>query len=116
MIGVGICSIYFLVFRVYDGIYLVQCQELVEGWLGYDLLQYEFIDYWCWLVYWVWLQMYLLVWKECLFVDVDYCIFYVVVYQGLVMLWINLMYEVNVWELLVKVGFVDEVEVVCVCG
>ncbi|MGV8691689.1 phage portal protein, partial [Pseudomonas aeruginosa] len=39
MIGAGTRSTYSSVSRAYDGTYSAQRQELVEGWLGYDLLQ-----------------------------------------------------------------------------
>ncbi|TEG21082.1 phage portal protein, partial [Pseudomonas aeruginosa] len=111
MIGAGTRSTYSSVSRAYDGTYSAQRQELVEGWLGYDLLQHEFIDYWCRPVYRAWLQMYLLARKERLPADVDHRTLYAAVYQGPVMPWINPMHEANAWELLVKAGFADEAEV-----
>ncbi|WP_232462756.1 phage portal protein, partial [Pseudomonas fragi] len=46
-VAAGTRGTYSSVARSYDGTYSAQRQELVEGQLGYDLLQHEFIDYWC---------------------------------------------------------------------
>ena len=48
---------YSTIARNYNGTYSAQRQELVEAQLGYDLLQHEFIDYWCRPVYRAWLAM-----------------------------------------------------------
>ncbi len=111
MIGAGTRSTYSSVARAYDGTYSAQRQELVEGWLGYDLLQHEFIDYWCRPVYRTWLEMYLLARKGPLPGDLDPRTVYGAVYQGPVMPWIDPMKEANAWEALVKAGFSDEAEV-----
>ncbi|MNZ62408.1 Phage portal protein, lambda family [compost metagenome] len=104
-------SAYSTVARSYDGTYSAQRQELVEAQLGYDLLQHEFIDYWCRPVYREWLAMAMLSGAIKVPADVDPSTIYAAVYQGPVMPWINPQHEANAWELLVKAGFADEAEV-----
>lgn len=98
--------------RAYDGTYSAQRQELVETQLGYDLLQHEFIDYWCRPVYRDWLAMAIASRQLIVPADVDLRTVYGAVYQGPVMPWINPVHEANAWETLVKAGFADEAEVV----
>ena len=97
--------------RSYDGTYSAQRQELVEAQLGYDLLQHEFIDYWCRPVYREWLAMAIASGVVRVPADVDPRTIYAAVYQGPVMPWINPVHEANAWETLVKAGFADEAEV-----
>lgn len=97
--------------RSYDGTYSAQRQELVEGQLGYDLLQHEFIDYWCRPVYRQWLQMAILSGQLVVPADVDPRTVYGAFYQGPVMPWINPVHEATAWKLLVESGFADEAEV-----
>jgi lambda family phage portal protein len=97
--------------RSYDGTYSAQRQELVEAQLGYDLLQHEFIDYWCRPVYREWLAMAIASGVIRVPTDVDPRTIYGAVYQGPVMPWINPVHEANAWETLVKAGFADEAEV-----
>lgn len=105
-------SAYSTVARSYDGNYSAQRQELVEAQLGYDLVQHEFIDYWCRPVYRNWLDMAIVSGAIKVPADVDPRTVYSAVYQGPVMPWINPQHEANAWELLVKAGFADEAEVV----
>lgn len=102
---------YSTIARNYDGTYSAQRQELVESQLGYDLLQHEFIDYWCRPVYREWLSMALVSGVLKVPADVDPASIYSAVYQGPVMPWINPVHEANAWELLTKAGFADEAEV-----
>lgn len=104
-------SAYSTVARSYDGTYSAQRQELVEAQLGYDLVQHEFIDYWCRPVYREWLGMALAAGVLKIPADVDPSTVYSAIYQGPVMPWINPQHEANAWELLVKAGFADEAEV-----
>lgn len=104
-------SAYSTVARSYDGTYSAQRQELVEAQLGYDLVQHEFIDYWCRPVYRAWLPMAIAAGVIKIPGDVDVRTLYSAVYQGPVMPWINPVHEANAWELLVKGGFADEAEV-----
>jgi len=97
--------------RSYDGTYSAQRQELVEGQLGYDLLQHEFIDYWCRPVYRAWLRMAIMSGQLVVPPDVDPRSVYGAVYQGPVMPWINPVHEATAWNLLVESGFADEAEV-----
>jgi len=102
---------YSTVSRSYDGNYSAQRQELVEAQLGYDLVQHEFIDYWCRPVYREWLAMALASGALKLPRDVAPATVYAAVYQGPVMPWIDPVKEANAWETLVKAGFADEAEV-----
>ncbi|MBL4833646.1 MAG: phage portal protein [Pseudomonas sp.] len=104
-------SAYSTVSRNYDGTYSAQRQELVEAQEGYDLLQHEFIDYWCRPVYRTWLAMAVASGVLRVPAAVDQRTLYSAVYQGPVMPWINPVHEANAWELLVKAGFADEAEV-----
>lgn len=97
--------------RSYDGTYSAQRQELVEGQLGYDLLQHEFIDYWCRPVYRKWLEMAILSGQLVVPADVDPQTIYGAFYQGPVMPWINPVHEATAWKILVEAGFADEAEV-----
>lgn len=97
--------------RDYAGSYSSQRQELVESQLGYDLLQHEFIDYWCRPTYRNFLQMAVLSRAIKLPRDLDMATLYGAVYQGPVMPWIDPKKEAEAWELLVKAGFADEAEV-----
>jgi len=97
--------------RSYDGTYSAQRQELVEGQLGYDLLQHEFIDYWCRPVYRQWLQIAIVSGQIVVPPDVDPDTIFSAVYQGPVMPWINPVHEATAWQLLVEAGFADEAEV-----
>jgi len=99
------------IMRSYDGTYSAQRQELVEAQLGYDLLQHEFIDYWCRPVYREWLRVAIASGEIVVPADVDPRTIFGAVYQGPVMPWINPVHEANAWELLVKGGFADEAEV-----
>ncbi|GLO23545.1 phage portal protein [Pseudomonas putida] len=110
-IAAGARSTYSSVARSYDGTYSAQRQELVEGQQGYDLLQHEFIDYWCRPVYRAWLRMAVLSGRIKLPPDVNPLTLYGAFYQGPVMPWINPVHEATAWELLVKAGFADEAEV-----
>jgi lambda family phage portal protein len=97
--------------RSYDGTYSAQRQELVEGQQGYDLLQHEFIDYWCRPVYRQWLQMAIVSGALKVPKGVDPDTVYSAVYQGPVMPWINPIHEANAWKILCEAGFADEAEV-----
>jgi len=97
--------------RSYDGTYSAQRQELVEGQLGYDLLQHEFIDYWCRPVYRQWLQIAIASGQIVMPSGVDPETIFSAVYQGPVMPWINPVHEATAWQLLVEAGFADEAEV-----
>ncbi|HGA2318109.1 TPA: phage portal protein [Pseudomonas putida] len=97
--------------RSYDGTYSAQRQELVEGQQGYDLLQHEFIDYWCRPVYRAWLRMAVMSGQLKLPPDLNPLTLYGAFYQGPVMPWINPVHEATAWEILVKAGFADEAEV-----
>lgn len=99
------------IMRSYDGTYSAQRQELVEAQLGYDLLQHEFIDYWCRPVYREWLRVAIAAGEIVVPDDVDPRTLYGAVYQGPVMPWIDPKKEADAWELLVKAGFADEAEV-----
>lgn len=110
-VAAGTRSTYSSVARSYDGTYSAQRQELVEGQLGYDLLQHEFIDYWCRPVYRKWLEMAILSGQLVVPADVDPRTIYGAFYQGPVMPWINPVHEATAWNLLVESGFADEAEV-----
>ena len=110
-VAAGARSTYSSVARSYDGTYSAQRQELVEGQLGYDQLQHEFIDYWCRPVYRAWLRMAVMSGQLKVPVDVDQRTLYGAFYQGPVMPWINPVHEATAWEILVKAGFADEAEV-----
>jgi lambda family phage portal protein len=110
-VAAGARSTYSSVARSYDGTYSAQRQELVEGQLGYDLLQHEFIDYWCRPVYRAWLRMAVMSGQLRVPPDVDQRTLYGAFYQGPVMPWINPVHEATAWEILVKAGFADEAEV-----
>lgn len=110
-VAAGTRGAYSSIARSYDGTYSAQRQELVEAQLGYDLLQHEFIDYWCRPVYRDWLAMALASGVLVAPGDVDPRTFYGAVYQGPVMPWINPVHEATAWESLVKAGFADEAEV-----
>ena len=110
-IAAGTRGAYSTIARSYDGTYSAQRQELVEAHLGYDLLQHEFIDYWCRPVYREWLSMAIASGALVPPVDVDPATLMGAVYQGPVMPWINPVQEANAWELLVQAGFSDEAEV-----
>ncbi|WP_462402169.1 phage portal protein [Pseudomonas sp. Marseille-QA0332] len=110
-VAAGARSTYSSVARSYDGTYSAQRQELVEGQLGYDLLQHEFIDYWCRPVYRAWLRMAVMSGQLKVPPDVDQRTLYGAFYQGPVMPWINPVHEATAWEILVKAGFADEAEV-----
>ena len=99
------------IMRSYDGTYSAQRQELVEAQLGYDLLQHEFIDYWCRPVYREWLRVAIAAGEIVVPDDVDPRTLYGAVYQGPVMPWIDPKKEADAWEMLVKAGFADEAEV-----
>lgn len=111
-VAAGTRGAYSTVARSYDGTYSAQRQELVEAQLGYDLLQHEFIDYWCRPVYREWLAMAIASGRVKVPGDVDPRTVFGAVYQGPVMPWINPVHEANSWETLVKAGFADEAEVV----
>lgn len=104
-------SAYSTIARSYDGTYSAQRQELVEAQLGYDLLQHQFIDYWCRPTYRTFVQMAIASGVVRVPSDVDPSTILAAVYQGPVMPWINPVHEANAWELLVKGGFSDEAEV-----
>lgn len=104
-------SAYSTVARNYDGTYSAQRQELVEAQAGYDLLQHEFIDYWCRPVYRAWLPLAIAAGVLKVPADVDLRTLYNAVYQGPVMPWINPVHEATAWEKLVLAGFADEAEV-----
>lgn len=104
-------SAYSTIARSYDGTYSAQRQELVEAQEGYDLLQHEFIDYWCRPVYRTWLPLAIAAGVLKVPKNVDMSTLYAAVYQGPVMPWINPVHEANAWESLVKAGFADEAEV-----
>lgn len=110
-VAAGARSTYSSVARSYDGTYSAQRQELVEGQLGYDLLQHEFIDYWCRPVYRNWLRLAVMSGHIKVPSDVNPLTLYGAFYQGPVMPWINPVHEATAWELLVKAGFADEAEV-----
>lgn len=110
-VAAGARSTYSSVARSYDGTYSAQRQELVEGQMGYDLLQHEFIDYWCRPVYRSWLQTAVMSGQLRLPPDVNPLTLYGAFYQGPVMPWINPVHEATAWEILVKAGFADEAEV-----
>lgn len=97
--------------RSYDGTYSAQRQELVEAQLGYDLLQHEFIDYWCRPNYRTWLPLAIASGVLKVPGDVDQRTLLAAVYQGPVMPWINPVHEATAWEKLVEGGFADEAEV-----
>lgn len=99
------------IMRSYDGTYSAQRQELVEAQLGYDLLQHEFIDYWCRPVYREWLRVAIAAGEIVVPADLDPRTLYGAVYQGPVMPWIDPKKEADAWEMLVKAGFADEAEV-----
>lgn len=111
VVAAGSRGTYSSVARSYDGTYSAQRQELVEGQQGYDLLQHEFIDYWCRPVYRRWLNVAILTGKIVMPPDVDPETVYSAVYQGPVMPWINPVHEANAWKILVEAGFADEAEV-----
>lgn len=102
---------YSTIARNYNGTYSAQRQELVEAQLGYDLLQHEFIDYWCRPVYRAWLAMAIASGEIDVPVDVDPASVFSAVYQGPVMPWIDPRKEADAWEILVEAGFADEAEV-----
>ncbi|TRO38564.1 phage portal protein [Pseudomonas sp. ALS1131] len=104
-------SAYSTIARSYDGTYSAQRQELVEAQLGYDVLQHEFVDYWCRPVYRTWLTLAVASGVLKPPADVDMRTLLSAVYQGPVMPWINPVHEANAWESLVKAGFADEAEV-----
>ncbi len=104
-------SAYSTIARNYNGTYSAQRQELVEAQLGYDLLQHEFIDYWCRPVYRKWLAMAIASGELEVPVDVDGASIFSAVYKGPVMPWINPSHEASAWEVLVQAGFADEAEV-----
>ncbi|MBX9754651.1 MAG: phage portal protein [Pseudomonadaceae bacterium] len=110
-VAAGTRSAYSTIARSYDGTYSAQRQELVESQLGYDLLQHEFVDYWCRPVYRTWLRMAIASGVIRIPIDLDQSTIYAAVYQGPTMPWINPVHEANAWELLVKAGFADEAEV-----
>ena len=110
-VAAGTRGAYSTVARSYDGTYSAQRQELVEAQLGYDVLQHEFIDYWCRPVYREWLAMAIASGVVNVPGDVDPRTIYGAVYQGPVMPWINPVHEANAWETLVEAGFADEAEV-----
>lgn len=110
-VAAGTRSAYSTIARSYDGTYSAQRQELVEAHLGYDLLQHEFIDYWCRPVYREWLAMAIASGVLKVPGDVDPQTIYGAVYQGPVMPWINPVHEANAWTTLVESGFADEAEV-----
>lgn len=102
---------YSTIARNYNGTYSAQRQELVEAQLGYDLLQHEFIDYWCRPVYRAWLATAIASGEIDIPVDVDLASVFSAVYQGPVMPWIDPRKEADAWEILVEAGFADEAEV-----
>lgn len=110
-VAAGSRSTYSSVARSYDGTYSAQRQELVEGQLGYDLLQHEFIDYWCRPVYREWLRIAIMSGQLVVPAEVDPRTICGAFYQGPVMPWINPVHEVTAWKLLVEAGFADEAEV-----
>jgi lambda family phage portal protein len=110
-VAAGTRGTYSSVARSYDGTYSAQRQELVEGQLGYDLLQHEFIDYWCRPVYRQWLDMAIVSGQLVVPGDVDPRTIFGAFYQGPVMPWINPVHEATAWKLLVEAGFADEAEV-----
>lgn len=110
-VAAGTRGTYSSVARSYDGTYSAQRQELVEGQLGYDLLQHEFIDYWSRPVYREWLRVAILSGVLVVPGDVDPRTVYGAMYQGPVMPWINPVHEANAWRILVEAGFADEAEV-----
>ena len=109
-VAAGTRSTYSSVARSYDGTYSAQRQELVEGQLGYDQLQHEFIDYWCRRVYRNWLRMAILSGQLKVPADVDQRTIYGAFYQGPVMPWINPVHEADAWEKIIKAGGGDEAE------
>src|SRR5690606_25025434 len=76
-----------------------------------DLLQHEFIDYWCRPIYRTFVQMAVASGVLRVPPDVNPDTLLTAVYQGPVMPWINPVHEANAWETLVKAGFADEAEV-----
>ncbi|UCP00911.1 phage portal protein [Metapseudomonas lalkuanensis] len=104
-------SAYSTIARSYDGTYSAQRQELVEAQEGYDLLQHEFIDYWCRPVYRTWLPLAIASGALKVPHDVDVRTLLAAVYQGPVMPWINPVHEATAWNSLVESGFADEAEV-----
>ncbi|OZY26551.1 phage portal protein [Pseudomonas lundensis] len=110
-VAAGTRGTYSSVARSYDGTYSAQRQELVEGQLGYDLLQHEFIDYWCRRVYREWLRIAITSGVLVVPKTVDPRTIYGAIYQGPVMPWINPVHEANAWKILVEAGFADEAEV-----
>lgn len=109
-VAAGTRSTYSSVARSYDGTYSAQRQELVEGQLGYDQLQHEFIDYWCRRVYRNFLRMAILSGQLRVPADVDQRTIYGAFYQGPVMPWINPVHEAEAWEKIIKAGGGDEAE------
>ncbi|MEW9683314.1 phage portal protein [Pseudomonas sp. TE50-2] len=110
-VAAGARSTYSSVARSYDGTYSSQRQELVEGQLGYDLLQHEFIDYWCRPTYRGWLRVAVMTGRLKVPPEVNPQTIYGAFYQGPVMPWINPVHEATAWEILVKAGYADEAEV-----
>ncbi|QJD58192.1 phage portal protein [Pseudomonas sp. gcc21] len=110
-VAAGTRGAYSTIARSYDGTYSAQRQELVEAHLGYDLLQHEFIDYWCRPVYREWLSIAIASRQIQVPADVDPRTIFGAVYQGPVMPWIDPKKEADAWEILVKAGFADEAEV-----
>ena len=110
-VAAGTRGTYSSVARSYDGTYSAQRQELVEGQLGYDLLQHEFIDYWCRPVFRAWLRIAIASGVLVVPKTVDPSTIYGAIYQGPVMPWINPVHEANAWKILVEAGFADEAEV-----
>ncbi len=104
-------SAYSTIARSYDGTYSAQRQELVEAQEGYDLLQHDFVDYWCRPVYRTWLTLAVASGVLKPPADVDMRTLLSAVYQGPVMPWINPVHEATAWESLVEAGFSDEAEV-----
>lgn len=104
-------SAYSTIARSYDGTYSAQRQELVEAQLGYDLLQHQFIDYWCRPTYRTFVTMAIASGVVRVPPNVNPQTILSAVYQGPVMPWINPVHEANAWEALVKGGFADEAEV-----
>lgn len=109
-VAAGTRGTYSSVARSYDGTYSAQRQELVEGQLGYDQLQHDFIDYWCRRVYRNWLRMAILSGQLKVPPDVDQRTIYGAFYQGPVMPWINPVHEAEAWEKILKAGGGDEAE------
>lgn len=110
-VAAGTRSTHSSVARSYDGTYSAQRQELVEGQLGYDLLQHEFIDYWCRPVYRKWLEIAIASGQIVVPAGVNPDTVFSAVYQGPVMPWINPVHEATAWQILVESGYADEAEV-----